>query len=139
MSSVQLTTEDDDLDHARSLRREVEKALRTTSGAIPEDPRMLALYLQNLDGFERSALAKKRIVADKEVGNQQAVAAGLIAEMLRNPRSTMVGRGVRTEIPALDSDIAPTRVLEGELTGSNAGDTYEAFANRTKLVEEVGA
>jgi hypothetical protein len=132
MSSDHITPEDDDLDFARRARRDVEAALRSTKGEIPEDPRMLQLYLSNLDGIERSALGKKRLQTDEKLGNVQTQAASLLAEMFRNPRVSQLGKGSREDIPVLDHDIAPTRVLEGELGNSNSGDSYEAFVNRTQ-------
>lgn len=123
-------SEDDDLQFVRGLRREVERTLRTSTGKIPDDPRMLTLYLHNLDSIERTALGRKRISADKQIGNQQAANAAVIARLLADPRTSKVGLGHREEIPVLESDIAPSRVLDGELGESNSGDSYEAFAKR---------
>ena len=135
MSSEHLSSEDEILDRARVLRLEVEQELRTTEGKLPvQDPKAMGLYLQNLDGLERAALAKKRISSDEKVGGAQAAAAAMLAEALRSPQATQIGRmgGARADVPVLDADIAPTRVLDNELTNGDSGDSYESFMNRNQ-------
>lgn len=130
-----ITAEDADLEHVRALRREVESSLRTESGKLPDDPRMLSLYLHNLDAIERTALSRKKIEVDKKISQSNAAMADAFAQLLLDPRASQFGRtGVREDTPVLDESLAPTRLIEGELTQSNSGDNYEAFAARTKAL-----
>lgn len=121
-----------DLEFARQARKKVVNVLET-NGTPPEDPRLLTLYLANLDGMERTALGQKRINADKELGNVQAQAAGLLAELFRHPKTITVGRGERVgDVPVLDKDIAPTRIVDGELAGQTSAENYDDFMQRTE-------
>lgn len=137
MSSERITAEDEDLDYTRQMRRQLVESL-IVKGEMPTDPKDRIVFLQALDGMDRAALGKKRIDADKELGNQQAQAAGILAELFRDSRTMGVGKGQRDTVPVLADDIAPTRLLPDELTSSNAGDNYEAFMNRTQGAEAQG-
>jgi hypothetical protein len=134
-----VAAEDADLELARQKRRDVVVALQNEQGEPPEDPRLLALYLANLDGLERQALGRKRLKTDESIANKQSEAAALLADMLKDPRVSRIGVGQRDEAPVLEHDVAPTRILPGELAVSNAGDNYEAFTNRNKFDMDSGA
>lgn len=134
MANQQLTAEDEVLDYTQQKRVELVHALRIKDekgeSIPPQDPKHIAAYLATLDGMDRAALSKKRIQADTDIGNTQAQSAAMIAELLRDPRAARMGIGQRSDVPALDADIAPTRILEGELVTGTQTDSYDSFMTR---------
>jgi hypothetical protein len=130
------TTQDDDLEYSREMRRRLVESM-IENGAMPTDPKDRTHFLMALDGLDRAALGKMRIQTDKDIGSAQAAAAGVLAELFKDPRVTKIGIGQRDSAPILDADIAPTRVLDGELSNARQSDNYDSFMKRTDAVEET--
>lgn len=131
------SSEDDVLAYTQAKRKEMVENLMVAdeNGNLipPQDPKDRTHFLMALDGMDRASLTKLRIKVDKDIGDKQAEAAGMLADMLRDPRATRIGTGQRDEAPVLDHDIAPTRVLPGELTTGSQPDTYDAFMSRQTI------
>ena len=138
---------DDDLDLilARNTRLKINQALMV-SGKPPDDPKMLALLLNNVDGIERSALGRKRIKADEKANaanDNMTALATLVLQSMRGKAGNLA-RDIENVIdvdakpfkpPVLPEDQEINEFGPGEKNIGVATDNYENFIKRANAGE----
>ena len=122
---------DRDLEYVRSKRIQIVSTLME-NGKVPEDFKQLALLKDVLSDMDSTSMAKKRIKVDAKLGNVQAQAAMLIAELFTRPDLKQVGTGgVRTVGPELPEDLVEITFAPGEKDDYAVQEDYETFMSRT--------
>ena len=97
---------------------------------VPEDTADMKLALLAMDGMDKAALGKKRIIVDSKTNANQEMAAGLIAKLLTAasnvPQNKII---INSNIPApvLGADIPDPILVEGEMDTLTKQQTYDSF------------
>lgn len=118
-----------DLEYTRAKRRDLVEKLTKTG--MPGDIKEQSILLQTLDGIDRAALGKMKIKSDEGLSNAQAAAASILSSIFNDPRTKSIGKGAGV-IPVLDADIAPTKLVEGELDSNPITGNFEDFMSDKK-------
>ena len=127
------TTEDQDLAYTRSVRMRLVEAM--TNGALPTDNRDRATLLMALNDISRDAINVKKIKSDEGIGNRQAEAQAIIAQLMAEPGLKKLGRvdvieGQTRVIHDMPDDLVSVEILEDELSTSPSTEGYAEFMKR---------
>jgi len=124
-------TEDQILDYVHEQRKRIVDAVIPIASPVTNDPKMLGIALQTLDGMSRDALGKKRIKVEEQTNASQEAATGLIATMLRRMGDIKPFQSAtpqpRSAPVTLPSDLPPPVLVEGETATIAAQSDYESF------------
>ena len=126
-------SEDDILDYVHGQRKRI---LDHVMGQkVPDDPKMIGIALQTLDGMSRDALGKKRIKVDEKTNATAEAASGIIAQLLRQASG---GTPFQTDKPVhrpdvvLPADVPPPSLVEGETATVAPQGSFDDFTNSSK-------
>jgi hypothetical protein len=124
-------TDDQILDYVHSQRKRIIEAVLPTVGAVTNDPKILGIALQTLDGMSRDALGKKRLKVEEQGAATQEAAAALIATILRKASDvkpyeaeTPQQRSAPVELP---SHFPPPVLVAGETATVAPQGDYDSF------------
>ena len=122
---------DRDLEYVREKRIQIVSSL-LERGQVPEDFKKLSLLKEVLTDMDSTSMAKKRIKTDVKLGNVQAQAAMLIAELFTRPDLKKLGteghRTIEAALPELPNVIT---FAPGEKEDYPVQEDYESFMSRT--------
>lgn len=122
---------DRDLEYVREKRIQIVSSLMER-GKVPEDFKQLSLLKEVLADMDSTSMAKKRIKTDVKLGNVQAQAAMLIAELFTRPDLKKLGtEGQRTIEAVLPDSPNAITFAPGEKEDYAVQEDYESFMSRT--------
>jgi ATP-dependent DNA ligase len=132
MTTDNIDQTDLDLDYVRGKRKQVIDTL--TEGGLPKNTREMELLLMALSDMDRTALSKKKIKVDKEIGNNQNQAMELIATMFTSTKIKEISLGNydgTIELPFLNDSVPKPDLIDGETDAlSSAAEDYNSFTSR---------
>lgn len=125
-----VATDDAVMDFTQQKRMQIVQAL-TAGNKLPEDVKEQATLLKALDGLDKQAMGKKRlIVEDKKADNEKEAAALVNAALKAMSAHRIVldpSAGPPGEPPTLPEHI-PTPVLTpGETDATSKPETFDSF------------
>jgi hypothetical protein len=128
--------EDDVLQFTQKSRQQIVKALMGKS--IDDlNASQISLLTASLDGMDRSALGRKRLQTDEKVGNANAMAAAVVAQILANPAARQAagqivdGQAPRREIPRLPAEVPEPVTVPGEMESDAPQMNFDTFMAQT--------
>jgi hypothetical protein len=123
---------DQDIEFVREKRKLIVSHLME-NGKMPDDYKELSLLKEVLSDMDTTSMARKRIKVDVKLGNVQAQAAMLIAELFTRPDLKQLGAGgVRTVEVILPDNPTEITFAPGEKDDFPVQEDYEAFMSRTR-------
>lgn len=120
-----------DLDYVRGKRKQVIDTL--TENGLPKNTREMELLLMALSDMDRTALSKKKIKVDKEIGNNHNQAMELIATLFTSPKIKEISTGSYSDtiaLPYLDNSIPKPVLVHGEMDEVSGAEDYNSFTAR---------
>lgn len=135
--AVSPNVQDDDeiIDFVQSQRVKFIGDLAGADGKIGNDAETQKVYLKALSDMTTTALGRKRIQVEEQVGMSQAEASKLIAEVIRGTkdlRAYEVIDGVATIVPPeLDGELPDVVLVPGELDVNPPALEFDTFMNQS--------
>ncbi len=101
-----------------------------TKKELPEDPAILKVLLQTLDGVDKQVLGKKRLQVDEAGHKSQENSAVILANVLRDAsriKPFMVQTPVQRDAPKLGPEVPDPVLVDGETSTAPAQQSYDQF------------
>lgn len=122
---------DEDLDYARSIRKQYVGALVAKGDALLDDPEKFGMLNDLLTGLDKSSLARKKIRVESAQQQTNAQAAAIIAQLLSGHDVTLIGNGHGSRDPAIVEQLPDRpdaiKFVPGELDQGVIPIDYNAF------------
>ncbi len=131
-SAGQAESEDEILEYVHGQRKRILNAVMGEK--IPDDPKMIGIALQTLDGMSRDALGKKRIKVEEQGNATAEQATGIISELLRKATGLApfeAAQPVSRPPVQLGGDVPPPTLVEGETATVAPQGSYESFTSNS--------
>lgn len=127
--------EDDVLRFTQRSRQQIVKSLMSKD-LNDLNSAQISLLAGMLDGMDRSAMGRKRLQTDEKVGNANAMAAAVIAQVLANPGAMKAGQIIdgqepRRALPVLPADVPEPTTVPGEMDSDSPQMNYDTFMAQT--------
>jgi hypothetical protein len=120
------------MDYTQQMRMRIIAGL-TKGGNLPMDVKEQATLMKALDGLDKQAIGKKRIVTENALADTQKQTARLINDVFK----TIGGRGmgevidaVMREVPRLPDSVPDPDLVDGELDATSTPLTFDTFVAR---------
>lgn len=124
-------TDDAVMDYTQQKRMQIIEAL-TRDNKLPEDVKEQTTLMKALDGLDKQAMGKKRLIVEDKKADNEKEAAALVNAALRMMSSQRLAHVdvidvESVEIPTLPDHIPPPVLAPGETDATSKPETFDSF------------